>query len=195
MMGKGRLRGVCLAVALAACAAGAFGAEIHGVELPDSCVVAGKTLRLNGLGARTKTFLNVRVYIAGLYLEAPDNDARRIIAADATRRMELRMTHAAPRARLMRELLDGIERNARDAMPMLKQRLDLFLAGIPDLKEGGLLSITYVPGVGTHMEATGAGGVTVPGKDFADALFSAWLGAHPLDDELKARLLGAAPAR
>lgn len=195
MMGKGPLRGVCLAVVLAVCVPGAFGAEIHGVELPDSRVVAGKTLRLNGLGARVKSFLNVRVYVAGLYLEAPSDDARRIIATDGTRRIELRMTHAAPRARLTREILDGIERNARDDMPTLRQRLDLFLAGIPDLKEGGLLSITYVPGVGTHMDATGAGDVTVPGKDFADAVFSAWLGEHPLDGELKARLLGAAPAR
>lgn len=195
MMGKALLRGVGFTMVLALYTPGAFGAELHGVELPDSRVVAGKTLRLNGLGQRTKTFLNVRVYVAGLYLETPSDDARRIIAADSTRRIELRMTHAAPKARLTREILDGIERNARDEMSTLRQRLDLFLAGIPDLKEGGQLSITYVPGAGTHMNATGAEDVTVPGKDFADAVFSAWLGEHPLDSELKARLLGAAPAR
>ena len=36
----------------------------------------------------------------------------------------------------------------------------------------------------------GASEVTVPGKDFADALLLAWLGADALDDDLKKALLG-----
>ena len=31
--------------------------------------------------------------------------------------------------------------------------------------------------------------ITVEGKDFADALFSVWLGDHPVDDELKDEML------
>jgi len=31
--------------------------------------------------------------------------------------------------------------------------------------------------------------VNLPGKDFADALFSVWLGKHPVDDELKREML------
>jgi hypothetical protein len=32
--------------------------------------------------------------------------------------------------------------------------------------------------------------ITIPGKDFADALFSVWLGPKPVEDALKRALLG-----
>ena len=32
--------------------------------------------------------------------------------------------------------------------------------------------------------------VSVPGKDFADALFSVWLGKEPVDEGLKSGMLG-----
>ena len=31
--------------------------------------------------------------------------------------------------------------------------------------------------------------IALQGKDFADALFSVWLGQHPVDDELKNEML------
>ena len=53
-----------------------------------------------------------------------------------------------------------------------------------------MLTLTYVPDKGTVV--SGAGKETViPGKDFADALFTVWLGPDPVDGDLKRKLLGA----
>ena len=60
---------------------------------------------------------------------------------------------------------------------------------IPDAKKGSTIVITYVPGTGTVLARPGDRQV-IPGKDFADALFSVWLGREPVDSDLKAGLLG-----
>jgi hypothetical protein len=75
-------------------------------------------------------------------------------------------------------------------MPSLKARLDTVNAAIPDLKKGDELTITYIPGKGTHVQSKGGQDLSVEGKDFADALFSVWLGKDPVDDDLKDGMLG-----
>ncbi len=55
-------------------------ATLEGVTFPDAMQVDGRPLYLNGIGLRTLTVLNVRVYVAGLYLERRSHDARAIEA-------------------------------------------------------------------------------------------------------------------
>jgi hypothetical protein len=169
----------------------ALAAEVHGVKLPDSIAVGGRPLKLNGIGVRSKTFLSIKVYVAGLYLETASTDRDRIIASDSVRRLVLRMTHDASKDKLIDELREGLNRNSKDELPVLKKRLDRFLRGVPDLKEGQTLTITYLPGRGTSIHGASGSEITVPGKDFADAILRVWLGTDPLDDDLKKRLLGA----
>ena len=85
---------------------------------------------------------------------------------------------------------EGFEKNSKPQMPALKQRLAQFVGAIPDLKEGQQLVITYHPGKGTVLTSSAGTTVTIPGKDFSDALFSVWLGGIPVDETLKKGLLG-----
>ena len=59
-----------------------------------------------------------------------------------------------------------------------------------DMKSGERLSFTHKPGSGVLVEVGGAAKGTVEGDDFAKALLSIWLGAHPPNASLKAGLLG-----
>ena len=68
---------VAFALGLAAEAAAAK--ELAGATMPDTLTVAGKTLKLNGMGLRKKAIF--KVYVGGLYLEAPSKDAAAILAA------------------------------------------------------------------------------------------------------------------
>src|SRR5258705_13221161 len=75
-----RSRGVvALAVALAG-ATFAQAREFSGVTLPDTLSAGGKTLKLNGGALRKKAVF--KVYVGGLYLEAPSKDAGAVLAAD-----------------------------------------------------------------------------------------------------------------
>jgi hypothetical protein len=163
--------------------------ELHGVKMPDSVSVEGKTLKLNGMGLRTKAFF--KVYVAGLYLESPSSDAKAIVGSDTVRRVDLHMKRDISKDKMTSAITEGFERNSKDQMGALKERLDKVNAAVTDLKEGQLFSITYVPGRGTTVKGSGSGEVTVPGKDFADAMFNVWLGKNPVDEDLKKGMLGA----
>jgi hypothetical protein len=71
----------------------------------------------------------------------------------------------------------------------LKARLDKFNAMIPDVKEGDQIEMTYVAGKGTIVTAKGTEKGVIEGKDFADALFSVWLGPNPVQEDLKKAVL------
>jgi len=167
----------------------AHAGELKGVTMPDTLNVDGKALKLQGMGLRTKAMF--KVYVAGLYLESPTNEPDKIIASDSVRRVDMSMKRDLPKDKIVSAIHDGIEKNSKDKLGALKERLDKFSAAIPDLKEGQVLSITYVPGKGTTVKGAAAGEMTVPGKDFADAVFLVWLGKDPVDDDLKAGMLGA----
>jgi len=73
-------------------------------------------------------------------------------------------------------------------MPALRSRLDLLESALPAPKKGDQLSFTYLPGVGTLLRSP-VRELTIPGKDFADALLSVWLGPKPISGSLKRELV------
>jgi chalcone isomerase-like protein len=182
-----RLRTLAVAaVLLAAFAAPAK--EVKGVQVPDTVTAGGKTLQLNGAGVRK--FIILGVYVGALYLEEPSHDPSAILGKDAVRSVELHMLMDLGKDRIFGAIREGFEKNSKDKLPALKDRLDELLAQMPEkVTKGQVLRLTYVPGKGTTV--TGEGKETmIEGKDFADALFSVWLGAHPVDDGLKKGMLG-----
>ena len=152
--------------------------------------IDGKGLKLNGTGVRRKSIFRIQVYRANLYLESPAGNAEEILAKDGARRLELVIMHNAPKRRIEDEFREGIASNAGTTLGSIAARLDAFVGGLADLHEGQQLSITYMPGKGTTLSCPGGRKVVILGKDFADAVFAAWLGKIPLDGDLKQALLG-----
>jgi hypothetical protein len=162
--------------------------EESGVSMPEMVGVAGRELQLNGMGVfKEKTLF--KVYVAGLYLEEPTADARAAINADKAKRIVFVMLRDINRETFVQSLEIGIVSNSTLSMPTLRARLDLLEQALPALKKGNLLDFTYLPGAGTLVRGQGKE-MTIPGKDFADALFSAWLGTKPVNATLKRKLLG-----
>jgi len=166
----------------------ALAAEFEGVKMADTVTVDGKTLTLNGQGLRKKFVF--KVYVAGLYVETKSKKGEEILAADAARRVDMKMLRELDKKAIVDAIKGGFEKNAGDKLPALKERLDKFVAMIPDLKDGETLSVVYVPGKGTRVEGTKGEAYTAEGKDFADALFSVWVGKSPVDEDLKKGMLG-----
>ena len=162
--------------------------RVSGVSMPEVVSVAGRELRLNGMGVRrAKIFFEV--YVVGLYLEKPTTDARAAIATDEAKRIVIRMLRDVSRKMFLQAVETGIMRNSGPEMPALRARLDLLEQALPALKKGNVLDFTYLPGVGTLVRGQDRE-MTIPGKDFAEALFSVWLGPNPVIGELKRQLLG-----
>lgn len=161
--------------------------ELKGVKMPDTVEMDGKKLVLNGMGLRTKAIF--KVYVAGMYLEEKSSDPAVILTKDQARRVDMSMLRDLEKGKIVEAIKAGFEKNNADKMPALKERLEKFVSVIPDLKEGQVLTLSYLPGKGTSVKGPGAD-VNVEGKDFADALFSVWLGKNPVDDDLKSGMLG-----
>lgn len=166
----------------------ALAGELNGVKMPDEISVDGHALKLNGMGLRKKFIVDV--YVAGLYVEHQSKDAAVILKNDETRRVDMKMLRDLDAKTIIDAIRTGFDKNAAAQLPALKERLDAFCSQIPNVKKGQTLVISYLPGKGTSI--AGAGEATfIAGKDFADALFSVWIGKVPVDDGLKAGMLGA----
>jgi hypothetical protein len=176
-----------LALALAA-AAPALAAEVAGVSFDDRVTVDGKPLMLNGTGLRTKLF--IKVYAAALYLPAKQGDAGRILAADQPRRTVLHFLYDVDRQKMCDAWDDALAGNTPRASAELKRKFATLCTWMADVESGERMVFTYVPGTGTTVEVAGAGKGTLPGKDFADALWAAWIGPKPATKDLREGLLG-----
>lgn len=176
-----------LALPLALSAALSAG-EVAGVKMPDTVTVDGKTLKLNGMGLRTKVMF--KVYVAGLFLETTSHDAAAVIAADQVKQIELSILRKLSGAQITDAIVEGFQRNSKAQMPALSARLDKLKAWIPDVDKGDTIGLTYVPGKGTVVSAGTSEKGVIEGKDFSDALLSVWLGSNPAQEDLKKKLLG-----
>lgn len=178
------------AVALALCLpALALGAEFEGVKVADTVEAGGKTLTLNGNGLRTKLFF--KVYVASLYLENKSADAAAVVSSDQVKRVRLAMLRDLTKDQVVEAIREGFDKNNKAQLPALKDRLAKFEAQIPaTIKKGEILELTYTPGKGTSVTTRSGDATFIEGKDFADALFSVWLGRSPVDENLKKGMLG-----
>jgi hypothetical protein len=168
----------------------ALAGEHEGVSLPDNVTVDGKTLTLNGLGTRKATFLKVKVYVAGLYLEKPSSDARAILASPEAKRLVLHFVRHAKRGDIVKAWEEGFEKSAPAEAAALRPRIEKLNGWMSDFHEGQTLTFTFSPGRGVVVDVNGKERGVIPGDDFSRALLGIWLGPSPPNPELKTGLLG-----
>ena len=160
---------------------------------PQQVTIGDRTLVLNGTGTRSK--LGISIYRAALYVEAKSSDPAMLLAPDRSRRMSLHVVRDVPREPMEKATRWTFERNAGERMSSLQARLDAFVALLVDLHPGDRFEMTFVPGVGTTVAVRGAEVGVIAGADFAEVLFSIWLGERPVQESLKRDLLGLPSTR
>ena len=181
---------VLAAAALAAAipARPAAAKELAGVTMPETLSVGDKTLKLNGLGLRKKAFF--KVYVGGLYLEAPSTDASAILASDQAKAVRMTFLRDVSKSQLKDAFIEGFENNAREKAAAQKAAIEKLYGMIPDVKETQTLSFSYLPGKGTTVSYGDKALGVIEGKEFAEALFALWLGPKPPSEDLKKGMLG-----
>jgi hypothetical protein len=161
---------------------------ISGVKMPEVISVHGENLALNGVALRKEKGV-FDVYVIGLYLQNKTSDALTAIKADEPKRISLTMLRDVSRQKFVDAVERCMVRNVGAEMVGLRERLDLLENAVQDLKKGNTLDFTYLPGAGTLVRGEGQE-LAIPGKDFADALFAAWLGPNVDSVPLRQALLG-----
>lgn len=183
------MRSVLVVLFLALVARAADAGKLAGVVMPDATQVEGTPLVLNGMGIRKATIFNIKVYVAGLYLEHKSRSAEEIIRSEQVKRLDVVLLRDADRDDIIDAWRTGLKRNGAD-MAKIKIRFDRFSGWISDLKEGDSITLFYVPERGVTLIVGGQRKGTIGGADFASAMFAIWLGRAPADEDLKDSLLG-----
>ncbi|MES2297306.1 MAG: chalcone isomerase family protein [Pseudomonadota bacterium] len=184
-----------LAATLFACAfsQGAMAAEAAGVKFDDTAKIAGKELKLNGYGVRTKFF--VKVYSAAMYLPEKKNNYADIAKLEGPRRITLVMLRDVSADDFGESFMKGLNGNTdkQEKSKLLNQTMQFgeMFALLPGVKKGDVLHLDWIPGVGTQCQLNDKKiGEVMPDIAFYNAVLRIWLGDKPADSSLKPRLLG-----
>ena len=167
--------------------------DVAGVKFDDTVSVAGKELKLNGAGLRTK--LIFKVYAAGLYLTEKKNAVPDVLAAPGPRRVAITMLREISSDDFGKAFMDGLNANTDKSertkiLPQTMKFGEVF-AQIQTLKKGDQMLLDWTPGEGTQCYLNGKKiGELMPDVAFYNAVLRIWLGDKPVDSSLKPALLG-----
>jgi hypothetical protein len=190
---KTLLAGAILTLAASLPAAAAV--DVSGFKFDDTAKVAGKDLKLNGAGMRTKFV--VKVYAAGLYLPEKKNNTAEILKEEGPRRVTLQIARDISSDTFGKAFMDGLNENIdktekQRIVAQISKMGELF-ASVESLKKGDVLHLDWIPGTGTQAELNGQKlGGPIPDINFYNAILRIWLGDKPVDHSLKPALLGDA---
>jgi hypothetical protein len=159
-------------------------------------------LALLGVGLRTRTIFQVKVYAIGLYVAdaalagplaahkaAPAGPAlyRDLVRGDFPKELHLKFVRDVGQSTIqeaMRESLGGAD----------KGRLDGFVAYFPEIKAGQECVLRWAPGGTLETLMAGQPKPPIADREFAAAVFGVWLGEKPVQEEIKKGLVSRAPA-
>jgi len=148
-------------------------------------------LVLNGGGIRKKAFF--KVYVAGLYTTTKSNNADALVNGDQEMAVRLQITSSVvSSSNLSESIREGFTKSTKGNTTAIQSRIDAFIGTFSkeEVKEGDIFTLVYIPGEGVKAFKNGKFQSTTTGMDFKKALFGIWLGADPVDADLKKGLLG-----
>ena len=157
-------------------------------DFPPSYRLRETTLALSGVGV-LKYMGFISIYNGALYLPA---DVRAEQALDdIPKRLEVKYLRSFKAKDFGPATIAGMKKNVNPEMyRQLESRIDYHNVLYEDIAPGDRVSLTYIPSMGTLLEINDIPKGTILGADFAEALFSMWLGEKPFDDRFKKALLG-----
>lgn len=188
------LAALCLGLALPALA-GAPQNPIAGVRFEPQVQLGGQSLVLNGTGLRAVAWF--KGYAAALYLPQRSEQVAQVVASPGAKRLQMRLLVDVPVEEFVKAFHKGVERNApadqQAGLLARMARFDALLRPLGTVKKGDTVNLDLLPGRGMQFWHNGRLlGPAIEGDDFYAALLLIFLGDKPVDDALKAGLLGRA---
>ncbi len=164
---------------------------VSGVVVPDTYVVNGQTLQLNGAGLRTLTIFEISVYVAALYVPHPSHDAKAIAADPGSKVIVLHFLHDATKAQVEAEFRKGEQINCGkgECDPADQPDFERLIAASPAIKVGDTATYIYTPRRLRVLANDRPIGDFANG-DLSDRLLKGFIGAHPPTESLRSALLG-----
>ena len=192
------MRALLLVALLTAACFASFAAhadvEIDGVKYASAFKIDGRTVLLNGAATKTSK-LGVRDFSVAIYAEKKAGSVDALCTMRGSKRISYKI--------LRRMTADGMGFLTRSAEANLDRtdyvkalgglaRLAALLGSHPSFVDGDTLALDYQPGVGTFFSLNGKrDNQPVKEPEFFKAMLLVWVGDKPVDQRMKAEILGA----
>jgi Chalcone isomerase-like len=188
-------RRVCAALLLVA-AFNTWAARIADLSFDDRLRLADTDLVLNGVGLRSVAWL--KGFAAGLYLAEKASAPDKVLALAGPKRLQMKMILDVETKEFIKAFDVSLNRNNTEAERAgMKDRVGQFnrnLEAIGKVRKGDVVNLDFIPGQGLIVSVNGTPrGRPVEGVDLYAGLLKIFLGERPVDQKLKAGLLGGAP--
>lgn len=151
--------------------------------------VDGKDLLLNGVGLRTATLFNVKVYSAGLYLAQKATTVETVLAAKGPKQIDLEFLRDVDADKIRDAFDTSFPQNCEKACESGKGALADLKKLVVDVKKGDHLVYTFRES-SVEMAHNGKKLGLVTAAGFPSDLLATWIGKKPPTEDLKRGLLG-----
>lgn len=166
----------------------AAAAQLAGVALPDAVTLDGAELHLNGIALRTYSWLRIRIYVAGLYLEHPSHDADAILRSPEEKLLVVQFLHDVDTKHARDAWREGFENNCVAPCHLAPSDVERFLAAVPAMRAGDSSTLAFTrEGLQITMNGHTLGTITNP--VFSRAVLATFLGPEPATPRVKRELL------
>lgn len=183
------IRRLILAIVVVLPLSAARAAQLDGVWMPDARVVNGTPMVLNGMGLRTYSFLGIRIYVAGLYLEQRSNNSQMILHSRKMKLLDIRFLRDVDAANARRAWRNGFADNCKAPCYLDPNDVARFLAAVPAVRRGDDSRLLFTAnGVRVTLNGRLFGQVSDP--HFAEMILATFIGPEPPTARLKRGLLG-----
>lgn len=179
------------ALAFAASPAGAV--EVGGRNLPDTATVAGKELKLNGYGIRTR--LTFKIYAIGMYFTDQRTTPAEALGDAGPRRFAIVMmrdlTGDEFGSAFMKVFRENTDKAELSKLVGQVQQFGEMFESVPALKAGDAMVIDWIPGTGSVVKLNDKPMFkeALPDVAFYNALLRIWLGEKPVETDQRQQLL------
>ena len=181
------LLAVCIAISMLQTPPALCG-NLDGITMPETATVGEKALKLNGMGTRKATFLKIKVYVMGLYLEEKSQDGPAIAASDQAKRIVMHFVRGVAESDLQDAWQEGFEKNTTN-LDSIKDQAHQFHGMQASMEEGEQIVIDFLDDT-TTVTVKGEVKGTIIGREFQKILLLIWLGTEPPNQDLKDGVLG-----
>jgi len=162
--------------------------NVYGVQIDGSTVVDGQSLHLNGFGLRTKMF--GKVYVSSLYLEKQTAKSAEVVNAPGAKLVRINFLHKRVlKDKFVEALNDALIRNtsSMSGNPELQRLYGFFTK---DFINGEVLELSFTSDGTVRVSRNNQVVGSVASKSLQSALLKAFVGLYPIDEAVRAGMLG-----
>ena len=165
--------------------------KVGGVDVPDTMLVDGRPLRLNGAGLRQVPILGIEIYVAALYVPEPSHDPDAILRHPGHKAVVLHFLHGASKEQVQEDFRKGERINCGDGRcdPQALPDFERIVQATPAIERGDTAMYIYDPGR-LRVYANGQLIGDYPDAALSRQLLLGFLGEHPPTERLKRQMLG-----